>query len=104
METGLNLVGFFRSMQGEYSGVSIALVVILVLFVIAHLFLNSDEDCERDGTRRMVNWIAIIAVVLTVGGFFMTATLSFTANRLPRQDVDRSEVFKQMNSHLKPEK
>jgi len=98
-----NFVGFFRTMQPEI----ITLVVVIALIFIAALFMNalfdSQKNCGEDveTPRIFFNVFMSIIAIFVLVCFGLSAFSSFSKNRMPRQDVDRTGIYQQMDSNLK---
>ena len=98
-----NTIGFLRSVapQLETAGV-IAFLVIVVWCVLKFMvYPNSEsmDDTDRTSANRLTNLIAMAVLGLTALILTISLTLTALTNRVPRQDVDRSGVYQQMNSH-----
>ncbi len=100
----MDIVGFFRALQGDLIGMFVAALVLLGVYALAVIFLSfhrRDSALETAQmnfeVRKVIDRITLAIAALIVGGFLIHACSMASTNRTPRQDVDGSDVYKQMN-------
>jgi mannitol-specific phosphotransferase system IIBC component len=93
------MIGFARTMTGLTEFTVIALVIVLIMWAAVSVSILLQDNADNDELRHIVNIIAGILTALIVINFIISAVLMSTANRTPRQDVDRSEIYQQMESN-----
>lgn len=94
--------GFFRALQGDITGLVLSLIFLVAILLVARAAIRR-LDGRPDLRRSALLWTnraAAALVMVCVGGFVLHAALVASANRIPRSDVDKSGVYKQMDSHL----
>ena len=85
--------GFARSLQGDLMAAGGFLVIIGILYLFLSRLAQNDEVKKQF-------MMGVAALVLLVLAAVMWRAVSMGAvNRMPRQDVDKSGVYDQMNSH-----
>lgn len=80
----------------------IFLIVMCLLYAVVRYVITSASEDEIDtaAAKKTLNRIFLVILIVSAVGFVLT-TLGRTANnRLPREDVDKSGVYSQMDSHL----
>ncbi|OGC59706.1 hypothetical protein A3A70_00120 [candidate division WWE3 bacterium RIFCSPLOWO2_01_FULL_42_11] len=93
---GFHLEGFFRALQADVVSLIGFLFFILLAYIIVRVaIVQGDVEFQR-----VVNWGAGILVLLVLLIFGSSAANYAASNRIPRNDVDGSGVYDQMNSHL----
>jgi cytochrome bd-type quinol oxidase subunit 2 len=95
--------GFFRSLQGDFMSLAGLLVLIAVALLVGHWLLkwslgNGVNDEEARAARLWAGRIATIVTLCAVGVVVWRAVSLASVNRMPRADLDRSEVYQQMKS------
>lgn len=96
----INMIGFTRTISGLVEFTIIALVIIGAIWGLLRTFIfPSNYDDDNDEPRRVLNIIAIILVAVFAINFIISAVSLSVSNRTQRQDVDRSEIFQQMESN-----
>lgn len=85
--------GFLRSLQGDLMVAIGALVLIGILYLLLLRFAPADR--ARNGIHRGAALLVLFVLVVVAWRAFSVGA----ANRTPRQDVDKSGVYDQMNSH-----
>jgi uncharacterized membrane protein len=95
----INIIGFARTITGLTEFTIIAFVIVLIVWAAVSVFIFLQDNVDDDELRRIVNIIAGILAALIAINFIISAVLMSTANRTPRQDVDRSEIYQQMESN-----
>ena len=96
----MNIGGFVRTLQGSFTTLLVALIVIGILTGLALLLLSRlpDEDEVKDWR----GWVLLgtkITSALAVIVFLANAMLTGFTDRMPRSDVNKQPVYDQMNSH-----
>jgi succinate-acetate transporter protein len=92
------MIGFARTIAGLTEFTLIALVTIGAFWGLFRTFIFPREE-DDDDSRHVLNIVAIILAALFILNFVISAVLLSTANRTPRQDLDRSEIYQQMESN-----
>jgi hypothetical protein len=97
----INLIGFARTSAGLIEFTLIALVVICAALVLlkAFVFSKIEEEVDKKEITRFVNIIAGVLATFIIGNFVLGMLSLSTSNRIPRQDVDRSGIYQQMESN-----
>ena len=95
--------GFFRSLQGDFMSLVGFLVLIAVALVIGHRVIawslgNGVNDREARAARLWATRVAAIVTMCAVGIVVWRAVSLAAVNRVPRADLNRSEVYQQMKS------
>jgi hypothetical protein len=94
----INMIGFARTITGLIEFTLVALIIIGALWGLLSAFVFPRED-DNDDSRRVLNVVAIILAALFILNFVISAVLISISNRTPRQDLDRSEIYQQMESN-----
>jgi hypothetical protein len=100
---GFALDGFFRSLQGDFMWLVGFLVLSAVaLFIgrrlITWSIINGVSDRDARAARVWATRVATIVTLCAVGVVVWRAVSIAAVNRVPRADLDRSEVYQQMKS------
>lgn len=93
--------GFARSILSDLWAGAAILFIIAILYGLASFFAGKNNDSLEDQKQAMslVRIIAALVVVITFVILFGRAASVAFANRIPRQDIDRTPVYEQMDSH-----
>lgn len=95
----INMIGFARTIAGLVEFTIIVLVVIGAVWGLLRTFVFPPDDDDNDEPRRILNIAAIILVIAFAINFIISAVSLSISNRTPRQDLDRSEIYQQMESN-----
>lgn len=93
--------GFLRSLSSDiFVGVG-SLFVVAILYLIVSIIVRKSANSSEESRDTMVvaRVIAVVLVVSVVLILFGRAASVAFANRVPRQDIDKSPVYEQMDSH-----
>jgi len=100
----MNWEGFFRSLSSDFGTAIGSISVVIVAYCVALFFIRrgSSELLEKDNApvvlrtmRRVLGVLVLLTVVVLFG---RAASVAF-ANRMPRNDINKSPVYEQMDSH-----
>jgi hypothetical protein len=98
----VNWIGLVRSLQGEIIGVTGALLLILVVWLVVRAIIGlGAAGVARTRLRGWADRGASLLALVIAGGMLWHVVTVATANRLPRQDVDGSPVYERMDSIIK---
>jgi hypothetical protein len=95
--------GFFRSLQGDFMSLAAFLILVAVALFIGHRVIkwslgNGVKDREARTARLWAGRLAAIVTLCAVGLVVWRAASLASVNRVPRADLDRSEVYQQMKT------
>jgi hypothetical protein len=95
--------GFFRSLQGDFISLAGFLILIAVALFIGHRVIkwslgSGINDQEARAARLWAGRVAAIVTLCAVGVVVWRAVSLASVNRVPRAELDRSEVYQQMKS------
>ena len=98
----MNWIGLARSLQTEIIATIGALLLVLAVWLIVRVVLRRSALGAAQARFRVWTDCAgsIIALVI-IGGMLWHLVTVTAANRLPRQDVDRSPVYERMDAITK---
>ena len=101
--------GFLRSLQGDFMSLAGFLILIAVALVIGHRMIgwslgNGVNERDARTARLWAGRVAAIVTLCAVGVVVWRAVSLASVNRVPRADLDRSEVYQQMKSLEPPAK
>lgn len=104
--TGLHIEGLLRALQGDIMSLVVFVIVIGIIWFVARRVLktagrNLDGD-ELKTARRNIRSIAWILVLVAFVLFAWRVVTFASANRLPRSDVDKEDVYDKMNEAAAP--
>lgn len=98
----MKAIGFARTLDA-YIGYSLTILVVMIVVycLIRFLLIPRLEmsEPEEEGTIKAMNIIAGSISALVILFFVIGAVSMSVSNRTPRQDVDRSGIYRQMESH-----
>jgi hypothetical protein len=98
----VNWVGFVRSLQTEIMGLVGALLLILVIWLVVRSVIGRGATGAAQARLRVwANRGASLIALIMVGGMLWHVITMAAVNRLPRQDVDGSSVYKRMDAITK---
>ena len=91
--------GFLRSLSADIFGAATFVVVVGIAYFVLTYTIRRRGGKDGAGTLRVLR-IAVVAILLLTGVTLLgrAASVAF-ANRIPRNDVDKSPVYEQMKSH-----
>lgn len=104
-EQGFQLEGFLRSLQPQLGGFFLFLFSTLIVYLIVYLILRAFfirsliSRSDQQNAVRVLNWGVGIIIAILLISTAVTTISRMGANRLPRNDVDKSGVYEQMESH-----
>lgn len=95
----MNIGGFARTLQADFTTLLVTLVVIgvatgLALYLAG--FAGADDTTQY---RKVIVRSAYVCGALSVITFLAHAMILGFTDRMPRSDVDKQPVYDQMNSH-----
>lgn len=94
-------VGLLRALGPQlFSFVGFTLFVIIAVVVISKLI----GDAEASGARRTVRRSGLVIWVVVLGLTLWSALATIISLRIPRSDVNATEVYQQMDSNVKGNK
>lgn len=97
----VNMEGFWRAAEMPMEiaiGVIVTTIAIYCLcrfLLLPKLELSDEEKGDRTGTLNIVAGSVIVFTLLML----TWSLVSLSTNRLPRKELDRSEIYKQMESN-----
>jgi hypothetical protein len=98
----MNLIGLARSLQAEIIGTAGALLLILVIWLVVRVMIGrSTTGAAQARFRGWTDRGASLIALVIIGGMLWHVFTVAAANRLPRQDVDRSAVYERMDAITK---
>jgi hypothetical protein len=99
----MHIEGFFRSLQGTFLAALIAIVVILIAsWTVQKAFVEGNDESslnDHAGFQKTLKFWTRRALLAVIILFVVHALVVGFTNRMPRNDMDRSGVYEQMNSH-----
>jgi len=98
----VNWIGLFRSLQPEITGMVSGLALVLVIWLVTRVIVGrSAPIAVKARFRAWTDGAASLLALIIVGGMLWHVIAVASANRLPRQDVDRSPVYERMDAIIK---
>jgi len=98
----VNWIGLFRSLQPEITGMVGGLALVLAIWLVIRVMVGRSVPVGAKARfRAWTDGAASLVALVIVGGMLWHIIAVATANRLPRQDVDRSPVYERMDAITK---
>ncbi len=90
----MHIQGFLRALHGDIINMVMSLLGIGVVYAVTYtLTLRSKGS---DDILKAITRLALSFAALIVGCFILHALVVASVNRMPRQDVDKDDVYRQM--------
>lgn len=94
--------GFFRSLQGDFMTVFGILIVAGILYLLLRCIINYVEFEGKEEPIRIILKKGMKLVLAVVLGIFLIRALTVAfVDRMPRRDVNKEDVYRQMDSHTR---
>lgn len=104
--TSLTLGGFLQGLQANMMGLIGSLIAILVVLLIVRWFVSkllgeqSIEQGDANSARSWANGVAGVVALVVVAGFCINAA-TYATNVIPRSELDRSSINRDMDANIK---
>ena len=91
--------GFLRSLSADIWDALGFLVFVVIMYVLAVFFTKHSATGDvTEALRKMRILFRVVVLLVVVVLLGRAASVAF-ANRIPRNDVDKSSTYEQMKSH-----
>ncbi len=104
--TSLTLQGFLQGLQGNMMWLIGSIITIVVVLLVVRWFINKMakdggmDDSDATTVRSWVNGVAGIVALVVITGFCVNAA-SYATNAIPRSELDRSSINRDMGANIK---